>query len=264
MIRTAAGLILVSLIVGGCGHDLEPDSVRTPAAGVTPPPAVSPEIAMTPSSTHSPARTSDPIGHKAPQATPMPGRPAVIPPFRWRVAAATGKGLGASWHPGCPVGPADLRAISLRYWGFDGAVHSGVLVLNRVVVRRARAVFATMYQRKFPLRSVIPVHRFAGASDHASMAADNTAAFNCPHAVSAGPPRWSSHAYGRAIDVNPVENPYLFGQRVLPPSGAGYRNRSTPDPGLIRKGDPIQATFSAAGFRWGGDFPDPDYQHFER
>ncbi len=197
-------------------------------------------------------------------ALPLPGKPQVVKPFRWHVAKATTKGLGASWRAGCPVGPDELRAVSLRYWSFDGKVHDGVIVLNQDIVRRARAVFAAMYQRKFPLRSVIPVHRFPNASDDASMAADNTSAFNCRRAVASGPPAWSRHAYGEAIDVNPVENPYFFGARVLPPSGAKYRNRSRPHPGMIRKGDPIYTTFMAAGFHWGGAFSNPDYQHFER
>jgi hypothetical protein len=102
------------------------------------------------------------------------------------------------------------------------------------------------------------------ASDDASMAADNTSAFNCRRAVAAGAPTWSRHAYGMAVDVNPVENPYLFGGRVLPPNGAAYRSRTAARPGLIRRGDAVHRTFTAAGFRWGGTFSSPDYQHFDR
>jgi hypothetical protein len=138
-----------------------------------------------------------------------------------------------------------------------------VLILHRDVVRRTRPVFATMFERKFPLHGIRPVSEF-GASDDASMAAGNTSAFNCRRAVAAGPPTWSRHAYGRAIDVNPVENPYLFDGRVLPPAGAEFTDRRSARRGLIRRGDPIHQAFVRAGYRWGGDFSNPDYQHFDR
>jgi hypothetical protein len=262
MNRTAAagaGMI-TALLLSGCSHDLNEDSKRAPAAVASDPPAVT----MNPTVTATQTGAPNPIDTASPPSLPLPGKPQVVAPFRWHVAKAARKDLGASWHTGCPVGPADLRVISLRYWSFDGRVHDGVIVVNKSVLRRLRAVFATMYQRKFPLRSVIPVHKFTGASDDASMAADNTSAFNCRLAVAAGPPAWSRHAYGIAIDVNPVENPYFFGKRVLPPAGAKYRDRSKPHPGVIRKGDPIYKKFIATGFHWGGAFSNPDYQHFER
>ena len=256
---TAAGVVIAALLLGACSDGLNEGSTRQPAAPVSEAPAVT----VTPS-TGTTTGAPNPVDTASPPTLPMPGKPRVVPPFRWQVTAATRKGLGASWHPGCPVGPSELRAVGLRYWSFDGRVHDGVLVVHKDLVRRMRAVFATMYQRKFPLRSVLPVDEFPKASDDASMAADNTSAFNCRLAVAAGPPTWSRHAYGRAIDVNPMENPYFFGKRVLPPSGARYRNRSKPVPGMIRKGDPVYAKFIATGFSWGGRFTNPDYQHFER
>jgi hypothetical protein len=153
--------------------------------------------------------------------------------------------------------------VSVRFWGFDGKRHTGVLILHRDVVKQTEPVFATMFERKFPIRGIRPVSEF-GASDDASMAADNTSAFNCRRAVAAGPPSWSRHAYGKAIDVNPVENPYFFGRRVLPPSGKRFTDRTTARHGLIRRGDPIHRAFQKAGFHWGGDFSNPDYQHFDR
>ena len=161
------------------------------------------------------------------------------------------------------MSPADLRSVSVGYWGFDRRPHVGVLILHRDGVKRTRPVFATLFDRRFPLRGIRPVSEFGG-SDDASMAVDNTSAFNCRLAVAAGPPSWSRHAYGRAIDVNPVENPYLFGNRVLPPAGAGFTDRRTARRGLIRRGDPIYQAFRDAGYRWGGDFSNPDYQHFDR
>ena len=77
----------------------------------------------------------------------------------------------------------------------------------------------------------MPISRYGGSDDR-SAAADNTSAFNCRAAVAAGPVRWSAHAYGTAIDVNDVENPYIVGARVIPPAGAAFRDRSRVRPGM--------------------------------
>lgn len=96
------------------------------------------------------------------------------------------------------------------------------------------------------------------------MAADNTSAYNCRNAVSDGAPSWSKHAYGRAIDINPVENPYVFHGGALPPNGSAYIDR-TARPGMlvVVVGGAGLAAFEDAGFIWGGVWDSPDYQHFE-
>jgi len=241
-----AVLFLVGLTLTGCGSGSEPKGAATATPTVTP--SATPTSALTPV----PRPSRSPIT-----------RPSPEPTFGWTVRTVSARTLGKSWHRGCPVPPSALRSVSVRFWGFDRKPHTGVLILNRDVVSRTRAVFAVMFDRKFPLRGIRPVSEF-GASDDASMAADNTSAFNCRRAVAAGPPSWSRHAYGRAIDVNPVENPYLFGRRVLPPAGAKFTDRGTAERGLIRRQDPIHQAFLKAGYRWGGDFSNPDYQHFDR
>ena len=170
--------------------------------------------------------------------------------------------LGASYHPGCPVAPDQLRQVTLVYWGFDNAPHTGRIVVNAAVVPAVVGVFKTLYAERFPIRRMQPVSDFGG-SDDASMAADNTSAFNCRNAVAAGPPRWSVHAYGEAIDVNTVENPYLEGENVLPPEGAAYAVRTPYRPGMAVPGGELVKAFAAAGWYWGGRWSDaPDYQHF--
>src|ERR1700730_16166246 len=101
-----------------------------------------------------------------------------------------------------------------------------------------------------------------GGHDLASMAADNTCWFTSCHAVAPGPPQWSVHAYGEAIDVNPVENPYLEAGKVLPPAGAAYRDRSQARRGMAVAGGALVFAFESAGWHWGGDWASPDYQHF--
>jgi hypothetical protein len=168
-----------------------------------------------------------------------------------------------SWRPGCPVPPGELRAIHLSYAGFDGRAHTGEIVVNAAVVRRVIKVFRILYRTRFPVRRMEPVDAFHG-SDRRSMAADNTSGFNCRYADAPGPPQWSMHAYGLAIDVNTVQNPYLEpGLPAQPRAGAAYADRSNIRPGMAYPGGILVAAFSSVGWRWGGDWAgSPDYQHF--
>jgi hypothetical protein len=169
--------------------------------------------------------------------------------------------LSHSYRPGCPVGPAQLRRVRVSYVGFDGKAHQGALVVNQRVTTDVLAVFGFLYRQRFPIRRMQPIDAYGG-SDNASMAADNTSAFNCRYAVTTGPKQWSVHAYGEAIDVNPVENPYLEAGKVLPPAGAAYRDRSRVRPGMAVAGGVLIYAFQSAGWKWGGLFASPDYQHF--
>jgi D-alanyl-D-alanine carboxypeptidase-like protein len=184
------------------------------------------------------------------------------PPFGHVVSRVTAAQLPHSWHAGCPVAPAQLRRLRLTYWGFDGRVHSGMLVVNAHAVSPLTRVFSRLYAERFPIRRMRPIDAYGG-SDERSLAADNTAAFNCRYAVAAGPKRWSVHAYGLAIDVNPVENPYLEGGRVHPRAGRAYLDRSRYRRGMAVRGGPLVNAFASVGWPWGGRWTgSPDYQHF--
>jgi hypothetical protein len=196
-----------------------------------------------------------------PVATTAPPTTSSSPTFTataLRVAAAD---LPSSWRAGCPVAPADLRKLELSYWGFDNQAHTGALVVHASEADKVTEVFRRLFDRRFPIRRMEPIDAFGG-SDDASIAADNTSGFNCRNAVASGPPTWSAHAYGRAIDVNPVENPYILDGQVLPPSGAPYIDRSNVRPGMAVRGGELVAAFAAAGWSWGGVWSNPDYQHF--
>lgn len=184
------------------------------------------------------------------------------PPFSSTTATVTRAQLRYSWHAGCPVAPAQLRRVRLAYWGFDGRPHSGALVVNADAVSDIVHVFARLYAARFPIRRLLPIDAYRG-SDERSMAADNTSAFNCRYAVAPGPRRWSVHAYGQAIDVNPVENPYVVGGTVHPRAGAAYLNRTHVRRGMAVRGGVLVGTFAAVGWAWGGRWTaSPDYQHF--
>lgn len=184
---------------------------------------------------------------------------AAPPPFTASAAPVTAAQLPYSWRPGCPVAPAQLRMLRLAYWGFDGKRHVGRIVVHVDAQRAIVTVFRRLYRARFPIRRMVPVDAYRG-SDDASLAADNTAAFNCRRAVAAGPPSWSEHAYGRAVDVDPVENPYRFGRRWLPPAGAAFADRARHRPGMAE--GTLVAAFASVGWGWGGRWADPDYQHF--
>ncbi|HSS32018.1 MAG TPA: M15 family metallopeptidase [Solirubrobacterales bacterium] len=168
---------------------------------------------------------------------------------------------GVSWHPGCPVGLDDLRLLAVTYWGFDGDAHFGRLVVNRDAARPLLTVMRRLYRLHYPFRRMQLVDAY-GADDHRSMEADNTSAFDCRFV--SGTSRWSQHAYGRAIDVNPIENPYADSDGyVSPPQGAPFADRTQHAKGLIHRGGHVVRAFAAIGWGWGGDWNWPkDFQHF--
>jgi D-alanyl-D-alanine carboxypeptidase len=185
---------------------------------------------------------------------------AIQPPFAHSVSPVGRADLPYSWHRGCPVGPAQLRRLRVSYWGFDGRAHTGTLIVHRSTVRDLTKVFRRLYFAEFPIRRMRSVDAYR-ANDDRSMAADNTSAFNCRFV--SGTSRWSVHAYGKAIDVNPVENPYVSGSRVRPPAGRAYLDRSNFRPGMAVRGGLLVRAFAAVGWQWGGRWiGSPDYQHF--
>jgi hypothetical protein len=168
--------------------------------------------------------------------------------------------IGSSWHAGCPVAIRKLRLVQVSRWGFDREVHRGRLVVHKDQAVRIRNVLHRLFDLRFPIRRMRLIDAY-GANDRRSMAANNTSAFNCRPV--AGTSRWSQHAYGRAIDVNPVQNPYVSGGYVSPPAGEAYADRSLHRRGMIHAGDAVVRAFAAVGWEWGGFWSSPkDYQHF--
>jgi D-alanyl-D-alanine carboxypeptidase len=211
------------------------------------------------------ARPAAPATTVAAAATAPPGTQviAAAPRFRGSVAAidrATRSRMRWSWRPGCPVGLADLRLLRVDHWGFDRRVHRGELVVHRDQANVVLGVLQRLFQLRYPIRRMRLVDDYR-ADDDRSMAANNTSAFNCRPV--AGTSRWSEHAYGRAIDLNPVQNPYVAGRHVSPPAGRPYADRARRAPGMVHTGDPVVRAFAAAGWRWGGTWRTArDYQHF--
>ena len=183
-------------------------------------------------------------------------------PFTSSVVKVSAAQLGKTWRARCPVDPSQLRLLHLRYVGFDQRSRVGTMVVNASVVNAVVRVFATLYAKRFPIRSMVPESNFQG-KDPASMAADNTSGFNCRDAVTTGPKQWSIHAYGEAIDVNPVQNPYVFNGVAQPVAGKAYVNRGDVRAGMAEVGGVLNDAFASVGWLWGGRWSAaPDYQHF--
>jgi hypothetical protein len=164
----------------------------------------------------------------------------------------------SSWRPGCPVPLRDLRYVRVSFVGFDGAAGYGRLVVHEDQAAAVVEVFRSLYAQRFPIRRMRLVDAYDGI-DARSMSADNTSAFNCRRVT--GGTSWSEHSYGRAVDLNPVQNPYVSGAIVQPPAGAAYVDRSPLRKGMVTRG--VRSAFSAVGWSWGGSWTaKKDYQHF--
>ena len=190
-----------------------------------------------------------------------------VAPYRasvHRITPSLRQRMGSSRHAGCPVPWGDLRQLQLGYVGFDGRSHVGELVVAAAYARDVVEVFRKLYEARWPIRRMRLVDAYGGDDDR-SMAADNTSGFNCRRVK--GSARWSDHAFGRAIDLDPAENPYVTGSSVAPPGSRPYARldrapgSAVPD-GTITSGDVVVRAFAAIGWEWGGSWTEPDYQHF--
>ena len=170
---------------------------------------------------------------------------------------------GVSWHPRprCP-GFAELALLRMNHWTFTDQLAEGQLVVARSVAEELARAFAALFTARFPIAQMRPICDFAG-DDLASMNANNCSAFN--FRTIAGSERLSQHALGVAVDINPVQNPWVRGTEVLPPAGADYLDREVVRPGQITRPGAVVQAFIDIGWSWGGDWPDTkDYHHFQK
>jgi hypothetical protein len=173
---------------------------------------------------------------------------------------------GRTWEPGCPVGLEDLRLLRFNYLGLDGEIHRGPMVVHASVAEDVLWVFEQLFQTGFPLKHLELARRWRpnGPIDTTRSV---TASFNCrpalnPDLTPTG--TWSEHAYGLAVDVNPLQNPYVAADgSVRRPAAEAYLDRSQELPGMIHPGDVVVRSFSAIGWEWGGNWSGKkDYMHF--
>ena len=173
---------------------------------------------------------------------------------------------GNSWRKGCPVSLGNLRYLKLTHIDFNGKDKRGEIIVHKDVAHEVKEIFSKLYEMEYPIRKMRLVCDYKG-SDWQSIEADNTSAFNCRNAT--GSKKWSKHSYGKAIDINPIENPYIARSgRISHKASLKYRKRvhknsTYADKAVLLKNDKATKIFKKYGWKWGGDWSGvKDYQHF--
>ncbi len=166
----------------------------------------------------------------------------------------------STWQEACPVTLDELRYVTVSFWGFDDRAHTGELIVHRDAADAMVHVFEQLFADRFPIEDM-RVSTMADLDAPNTGDGNTTAAFVCR--PTRGGSRWSEHAYGLAIDVNPFQNPYVRDGGVIPGLASSYLDRADVRPGMLQPGaGPIEA-FAAMGWRWGGEWENPrDYMHF--
>ena len=175
---------------------------------------------------------------------------------------------GNSWRVGCPVGLEDLRYLRVRYRDFRAVSRRGELIVHKDVAKEVVEIFESLYVLGYPISKMRLVSVYKG-NDWQSIEADNTSAFNCRNAT--GSKKWSKHSYGKAIDLNPIENPYISRKgHISHKASLKYKKRvhkksSPANKAVLRKDDKVVKIFKSHGWKWGGDWSTiKDYQHFSK
>jgi D-alanyl-D-alanine carboxypeptidase len=174
---------------------------------------------------------------------------------------------GPFWHVGCPVRLSQLRLLTVTYWGFDDRAHTGQLVVNERAAVPLGRVFRRLYELRFPIRHMRVADAY-GPSRSRPADGDISASFECRQAVPSpctggtGTGTWSEHAYGEAVDLNPVENPYVGCGMTRDASARKYLDRSHHRRGMVTAA--VVAAFRSIGWGWGGAWSGStkDYMHF--
>jgi D-alanyl-D-alanine carboxypeptidase-like protein len=174
---------------------------------------------------------------------------------------------GRFWRSNCPIRLSQLRLLTVSHWGFDRRVHTGQLVVNEDAAAPLARAFRKLYELRFPIRHLRLADAYGPARDHPADG-DISGVFECREAVPSpcsggtGTGSWSEHAYGRAIDLNPVENPYVGCGRTRDRSSRPYLDRSRLRPGMVTPA--VVQAFRSVGWGWGGDWSGStkDYMHF--
>jgi hypothetical protein len=150
--------------------------------------------------------------------------------------------------------------VRIAFWGFDARRHTGELLLNQDAVRAITDAFEQLYAAKYPIEEM-RITRADELDAEPTGDGNNTSAFTCKPLR--GSTTWSEHAKGRAIDVNPFDNPYRQGDVLIPELASAYADRSRQAAGMIHPGDPVTRAFASVGWGWGGDWRhSKDYMHF--
>jgi hypothetical protein len=264
MARVLAGIVVAAVALSACGtgsaSDAPPEAIPlttlTPVAAPAPTtvPALAPKAPIGNALPVPPPTTTPPL-----PTTTLPEPP---PSFEYAISPVTAEEVSESWREGCPLHWENLSLLTMSYWNFAGRPVKGRMVINSSIAEDVVSIFEKLFAMKFPIERMALVDDYGG-DDRAAMRANVTSGFNCRYVD--GTERWSNHAFGLAIDINPLINPWARDGNVLPLEGTVYaHNRENPVPGMINLGDRIVAIFEQAGWSWGGVWQSADYMHFSK
>jgi hypothetical protein len=246
MIRLVSTVVALVVVMAACSQT--PAAERAAAPGIGPaslPPLVDSSMPTSPA-------------------------PASVPVFRGEVSRIgpelRERLIGRNWTPACPVPLEDLRLVEVSYWSFDGEVKTGPLVLNERVASDVLWVFRRLFRTHFPIEEIklAAKDRPIRPEDYWDKSRRSvTASFNCRLATGSTT-TLSQHSYGWAIDINPLQNPYVRNDgTVLRAIALPFRNRSLHRKGMIHEGDVVVRSFARIGWEWGGHWHTlKDYMHF--
>jgi hypothetical protein len=246
MIRFVSSVVALVVVMAACSQTPAAERAATPGIGYA---------------------SLPPLVDSSMPASPAP---ASVPVFRGEVSPIgpelRDRLIGRNWAPACPVPLEDLRLVEVSYWNFDGEVKAGPLVLNERVASDVLWVFRRLFRAHFPIEEIelAAKDRPIRPEDYWDKSRRSvTASFNCRRATGSTS-TLSQHSYGWAIDINPLQNPYVRNDgTVLRAIALPFRNRSLHRKGMIHEGDVVVRSFARIGWEWGGQWHTlKDYMHF--
>ena len=258
----ALGLVFLGACALAAGDYYE-DAELEHAFESVPTPNPIPSPGSTPTPSPSPSPTPEPSPTPISSPNPSPG-PAPAPVF---IAEPLSREIielitDSSFHHNTPFGHDHLAYLTISHMDFEGNSQIGNMIVAAEIAQEVLDIFKEIYAARFPIHQMRLIDYFE-ASDELSMAANNTVGFNFRYI--AGTNIISRHGLGMAIDINPIQNPYLRGDNLKPEAGAPYLDRQYIRPGMIYPGCPVYTAFISRGWIWGGNWTSPrDYHHFER
>ena len=175
---------------------------------------------------------------------------------------------GITYQKECPVSLDDLRIVNVKYLGFDDNEHFGDIVVHKDISLEVSQIFEELLAINYPIRKIFPIEKYNG-DDFESIEDDNTSAFNCRKAE--GSTKYSKHSYGKAIDINPLENPYVYKDGTTSHKDSvkylirEENNDSIENKAVLTSSSQAVQIFKKYGWKWGGDWKSiKDYQHFNK
>lgn len=199
----------------------------------------------------------------------LPALVLALPPFHYAIQPLTPAQrtqlTGHYWHAGCPVSLSGLRFLTVSHWDFAGNLQTGELIVNERAAAPLATVFRQLYGMRFPIRHLKFTDMYGPKSSQPADR-DVSGSFECRKAVpspcGSGTGSWSQHAYGLAVDINPIENPYTGCGRTRERASVPYLNRSKVRRGMVTAA--VVRAFRSIGWGWGGDWSGStkDYMHF--